>query len=152
LAARLADDRIDRIYSSDLQRAMETARTIAQPHGLEVVADPRLREFAFGAWEGLTWGEIVAERPHLHEAGWKKPHLYAPEGGETYDAVWTRVRSFYRELATQPLERVVVVTHAGVVHALLDVLEVPLDAGATIAVASITRVKIEGERVRVLPA
>ena len=46
------------LYASDLQRAWETAQAIATPHALHVHAEPRLREMAFGRWEGLTYDEI----------------------------------------------------------------------------------------------
>jgi broad specificity phosphatase PhoE len=59
----LRDEPIETIYTSDLNRAAQTARHIAAPHNRVVVPDARLREFAFGQWEGLTWDEIVARFP-----------------------------------------------------------------------------------------
>jgi broad specificity phosphatase PhoE len=143
----LRDEPIDRIYTSDLLRARETAQAIAAPHGLEPVEDARLREFAFGAWEGLTWAEILAERPHLSEANWHHAQLYAPEGGENFDAVCARVRAFCEDLDEHALRHVVAVTHAGTLHAMLDVLKLP-ESRQTIPVnfqpASITRVRSNG--------
>jgi alpha-ribazole phosphatase len=150
VASSLAEEKIDVIYSSDLSRALETARTIALPHDLEVVSDARLREFHFGEWEGLTWPEIMATRPHLQESAWKKAHLYAPEGGETYDAVWARVRAFYRDLLATAPEHAIVVSHAGVLHAMLDVAELSGEV-ASFAPASITRIVIDSGRARVHP-
>ena len=43
-----------------MKRALDTARIIAEPHGLDVQALPQLREINFGAWEGLTFQEIEA--------------------------------------------------------------------------------------------
>ena len=83
LAGRLRDEHFDAIYASDLIRAVETAAIVAEPHGLEVRRDPRLREFDFGEWEGLTWDEIVATRPHLRERALTSASLYSPDGGET---------------------------------------------------------------------
>jgi broad specificity phosphatase PhoE len=144
LAARLREERFERIYTSDLLRARETANAIAAPHRLEPIADARLREFAFGAWEGLTWAEILAERPHLSEANWHHAQLYAPEGGEDFDAVCARVRDFYADLAAQNLRNAVAVTHAGTLHALLSVLGLPESKQAVpvnFFPASITRVR-----------
>jgi broad specificity phosphatase PhoE len=143
LAARLRDESFERVYTSDLQRARETANAIAAPHGLEPIADARLREFAFGAWEGLTWAEILAERPHLSEANWHHAQLYAPEGGENFDAVCARVRSFCDDLVAQGVRTAVAVTHAGTLHALLSVLGLPESKQAVpvnFFPASITRV------------
>jgi broad specificity phosphatase PhoE len=52
LAAQITN--VDAIYSSDTERAHETAVIVAERHGLQVEADPRLREVNFGLWEGLT--------------------------------------------------------------------------------------------------
>jgi broad specificity phosphatase PhoE len=49
---------VDAVYSSDTERAYETAQIVAEPRGLEVRTDARLREVNFGLWEGLTRGEI----------------------------------------------------------------------------------------------
>jgi alpha-ribazole phosphatase len=108
-----------------LLRARETANAIAAPHAMEPIPDARLREFAFGAWEGLTWAEILAERPHLSEANWHHAQLYAPEGGENFAAVCARVRSFCDDLEMQGVRKAVAVTHAGTLHALLSVLDLP---------------------------
>ena len=58
LAQRLMAETLHMLYASDLLRAWETARAIAVPHALHVHAEPRLREMAFGRWEGLTYAEI----------------------------------------------------------------------------------------------
>jgi len=146
LAARLREERFERIYTSDLLRARQTAAAIAKPHGLQPIADGRLREFAFGAWEGLTWAEILAERPHLNVANWHHAQHYAPEGGENFDAVCDRVRSFCDDLAALGIRRAVAVTHAGTLHALLSVLDLPESKQAVpvnFFPASITRVVAE---------
>lgn len=139
----MREERFERIYTSDLLRARETASTIAAALGREPILDARLREFAFGAWEGLTWAEILAERPHLSEANWHHAQLYAPEGGEDFNAVCARVRSFCDELERQDVRTAIAVTHAGTLHALLSVLDLP-ESRQKIPVnffpASITRV------------
>jgi broad specificity phosphatase PhoE len=130
-----------------LLRARETASAIAIPHGLDPIPDARLREFAFGAWEGLTWAEILAERPHLSEANWHHAQLYAPEGGENFDAVCARVRSFCDDLEMQGVRTAAAVTHAGTLHALLRVLDLTESRQAVpvnFFPASITRVFKDG--------
>ena len=56
----LADEAIDHIYSSDLQRASATADQLARLVDLPVRLDPRLRETDGGTWEGRTSREIAA--------------------------------------------------------------------------------------------
>jgi len=116
IAHRLRSESFDRIYASDLSRARTTAETIAASHGIPVIPDPRLREFAFGEWEGLTWLEIAERNPELNDA----PDIiaaYAPPGGETIADVIARWRSFHADLLRAGNARVLVVTHAGMLHA-----------------------------------
>ncbi|MBV8148120.1 MAG: histidine phosphatase family protein [Candidatus Eremiobacteraeota bacterium] len=150
LARRLAQEQPDRIYSSDLQRALKTAELIAAPHGLRVNADARLREFAFGSWEGLTWPEILALTPGLGANAWRDPSRYEPPGGERFEDVCARIASFYNDLARAGVGRAIVVTHAGVLHATLRVLQLMrgdtmggADVDLHFRPAGITRVAIE---------
>ena len=53
-----ANEQIDVAYSSDLSRAMETARPTAEAFGLSVIPDKGLREIFSGKWEGITFAEI----------------------------------------------------------------------------------------------
>src|SRR5215472_5236918 len=61
LARRLQEEKISTIYSSDLSRARDTAEIIAsrRTQAVPVKASPAWREIDFGAWEGLTYGEIA---------------------------------------------------------------------------------------------
>jgi broad specificity phosphatase PhoE len=81
-----------------------------------VQIDARLREFRFGDWEGLTWAEITARNPELLEAT-DIIAAYKPPGGETIADVIDRWSSFQADLARENYERVLVVTHAGMLHA-----------------------------------
>lgn len=145
LARALEGARFERIYASDLSRAYATARAIARPHALEVVGDIRLREFDFGAWEGLTWEQIVATQPHLRAAGKTAARQFAPERGERFETVCARVAAFLSELRTVPVRRVAIVTHAGILHALAQELGIEPEPGSipfTFRPASISRVSL----------
>jgi broad specificity phosphatase PhoE len=149
LALALRDEPLMLAIASDLQRALETARVIAEPHGLSVTTDARLREFDFGLWEGLTWSEIVARFPELATNPPTAARNYAPPGGEAFDAVEARVSAFLKDLRALPADaRVLVVTHAGPLHAVFSVLTPEgLDSRrVAFANASITRIAVNGER------
>jgi probable phosphoglycerate mutase len=152
----LSGDRIEAIYSSDLSRAAETADVIAQPHGITVVRDPRLREFAFGEWEGLTWPEIVATRPHLREGSASVAARYAPDGGEAFEDVVARATAFLHDVSAQGVDRVAVVTHAGVLHALATALGLAQPnsnsgtPGLKFSPAGVTRITMERGRARLI--
>jgi ribonuclease H / adenosylcobalamin/alpha-ribazole phosphatase len=128
---------------------------VAAPHGLTVTQDARLREFAFGQWEGLTWDEILASRPQLRTASVTGAARYAPEGGETFDDVTQRVRSFFEDVRTRDRGHVVIVSHAGPLHAALAVLGAA-DAGdasahaVSFSPASLTRIAMEERGARLI--
>ncbi len=148
-------ERFDRAYASDLGRAIETAQAIAAGSNVEVVVDARLREFNFGLWEGLTWDEIVARWPQHADRGYTDARGYQPEGGEKFSDVQARVASFLDEVEHAGFGRVLVATHAGVLHAALAALAPRLSVyeralKIAFSPASITRVTMEGEQVRLI--
>jgi len=77
LARSLADHRIDAIYASDLSRAFETARIVAELRGVTVTARRDLREVDVGSWSGLTDEEIEARFPgaEYHDGESPEAHL-----------------------------------------------------------------------------
>lgn len=98
LADELADERLDAIYASDLERARETAEIVGERLGLPVVLDPDLREKDWGTWEGLT--PVERDRVELV--------------GESTAAHQERILLALARIAeTHPGERVLVVTHGG---------------------------------------
>jgi broad specificity phosphatase PhoE len=124
LAGLLAGERIDVAVSSDLARAVETARIVLGPRPVTLRLDPDWREMQFGAWEGLTWEQIRAANPHLDTAAHTSVKAYTPGGGETFAELCARIgRAVERVVAETPDDGVALVgTHAGPLHALLEVL------------------------------
>jgi broad specificity phosphatase PhoE len=146
----LEKERFDRAYSSPLRRALETARIILEPHALEPVVEPRLREFDFGAWEGLTWEEIKARFPSVRKHEITSAKAYAPEGGERFDDVVARAMSFIQELRGFDGARVLAVTHAGVLHAILEIFRNDASRRVSFVPASVSRFEMTGDRYRVV--
>jgi broad specificity phosphatase PhoE len=125
LAGRLRGTAFDAAVSSDLTRCVETARIILSFHpGTPLRLDPDFREMAFGEWEGLTWAQIVERNPKLALDGWSRPKTHAPPGGEPFEEVVRRAARAVAKIrdAMPDGGRVLVVTHAGVLHALLRVI------------------------------
>ena len=125
LAGRLRDTAFDAAVSSDLGRCVETARIILSFHPQTALRlDPDLREMAFGDWEGLTWAQIVERDPKLALDGWSRPKTHSPPGGELFDHVVRRAARAVAQIrdAMPAGGRVLMVTHAGVLHALLRVI------------------------------
>lgn len=117
LAAR---DPIHAVYSSDLQRARETARAIATATGAPLAAHPGLRERGFGLFEGKTYAEIEQTWPEESEH-WRQrtPDWQPPQGGESLLQVRERILQTLHELtAPHPGQQIVLVAHGGVMDQL----------------------------------
>lgn len=111
----LRDEGIDAIYSSDLQRAAQTADAIAQACGLTVTLDPTLRERHFGRFEGFTHDEIVARWPEEGRRWRQRDPAYGPDGGETLIDFYERTVGAARRLAlAHPGQTIALVAHGGV--------------------------------------
>lgn len=114
IAERLSKEEIHAIYSSDLIRARETAKQIALPHKLKVIANACWRELSFGDWEGLAYPEIQTKAPDeltLWESDFTR---YAPPHGETLTQLAERVLPAFDELRALHAEQtILIVSHGG---------------------------------------
>jgi alpha-ribazole phosphatase len=128
VAERLTGEKFDAIYTSDLKRAWQTARFIAEKVGLSVSAEPRLREMAFGVLEGLIWDEAEEKYPKMLKA-WLEDYNQPPDGGESLDAFSERILSCRDDLlAKHNAQRVLLVAHGGSLSELVRLsLDVPLE-------------------------
>lgn len=99
LARRLAPVRFDRIISSPLFRAQETAEIVGR--GSRVESDSRLREMDYGAWEGLTYAQIAARDDAFRREWELAPDRLACPGGESGEDLAARVRAFLVDLVAE---------------------------------------------------
>lgn len=98
----------DYIYSSDLSRALETARIIAMSKNLEVNIDQRLREMNCGLIEGTT----EQERVNKWGYGWSKLDL----GIESADAIISRAVNCLTEISARHADKkVLIVSHGAII-------------------------------------
>jgi alpha-ribazole phosphatase/probable phosphoglycerate mutase len=121
LARRLSKNKITAFYASDLQRAYETAKILAEPHGLPVETLDSLREMNFGAWEGLTMKEIWERCGDLAARWWGDPlNICVPEG-ETLQDLAFRVNKVINWITQRYMHRqeVVLVSHGGPIRIII---------------------------------
>ena len=119
-AEALREDAVHAVYSSDLQRARQTAEAICAGSGAPVHLDAGLRERAFGIFEGLTWAEI-ADRFPTESQRWRQRDLsFAAEGGgEALPEFFARCVGAVQHIAqAHPGETIVIVAHGGVMDCL----------------------------------
>ncbi len=118
-AQALQDEEIVAVYASDLSRAWQTAVEIARPHGIDVTAEPGLRERAFGLFEGRTFAEIDATMPAQARLWRTRDPEFTPEGGESLLTFRDRVTQVAARLAARhPGGLVLMVAHGGVMDVL----------------------------------
>lgn len=123
LSQRLADDRIDAVYASPLDRTMETAQIIASPHRLNPVGRDGLREISHGHWEGMTRQEVEAQFSEEYSAWESDPFTCAPEAGESGISVLARALPVIREIVVAHLDKnVVVVSHKATIRLIISSL------------------------------
>jgi alpha-ribazole phosphatase len=120
LRDRLAADKIDAVYASDLQRARRTAEIIIEGRPLPITACPELREISYGDVEGLEFAEIKTRYPDLAKQLSTSELDLAFPGGETFTAFVDRVVTFKERLTGHAAsDTVLVVAHGGPLRALL---------------------------------
>ena len=114
-------------------RAWQTAQADRRrPHGIEVNAEPGLRERAFGHFEGTHLRrDPTPNCPNRRDLWRTRDPGFAPEGGESLlDLPRTRDRHRGRLAARHPGEQVVLVAHGGVMDVLYRAATAPGTAGA----------------------
>lgn len=125
------------------------ARQTAAAAGLDATFDEDLREIDFGEWEGLRFAKIAEADPEAVDRWAKLDPEFRFPGGESLTEFDARVRRVAERLAAGPPRRVAVVTHGGVIRALVcHWLGLPPEAHLLLEVspASVTRVRLSGNR------
>lgn len=119
----LANTKFDRIYSSPLSRAYETACLFRGNQSVDIITDNRLRELCFGEYEGQSITELRTITNDTFRYFFEHPELYQPApSGETLEHLCERAASFLTEVI-EPLEptcnRIMIVAHGAINKALM---------------------------------
>lgn len=112
--------KVDRVYASDLKRAFETGKKVADLFGLEVISDPGCREIYGGRWEGVSVEELKEKYKGTYVDTWRGDISKAePDGGEAVAQLAERIYKHFTEIAEEnPGKTVVIATHATPVRAM----------------------------------
>lgn len=116
VAARIAADdglRPDRIVSSSLGRAAQTAAAIGAATGVAIEPDPRLIEIGQGEWEGRTHAELEIDDADRYRAWREAAGIRQPPGGEPISKATSRVAALVAELLAAQPGTTCLVSHGG---------------------------------------
>ncbi len=149
-ALKAANFHFDVLYTSDLQRAADTANAIVKLFGKPAVSDKELRERHFGVLQGLK----ISEAPQAHPKVWKV-HLardleHDLEGGESISQFASRIKNALERITQDhPGKTICLVSHGGVLDMIYRIItQQALSAQriASVPNASLNRIAHDGQR------
>lgn len=109
--------KFDLIYSSDLLRALNTAK-LSIGDG-DIIVDEGLREKHFGDLEGLKFSEIDNKYPEVVQAWKNSDYDYPIPNGESFKAFYDRIVETYEKIKNSDGNRIIIFAHSGVIQAIL---------------------------------
>ncbi len=145
VAERLVNEKIDLIFSSDLNRAFETAQIIGKNLNLEVNGFKELREIKFGVWEGLTTKEIEEKYMKEHILWMTEPHkLNLPEAERLID-LQERLLKIVNYLVKENVNKnILIVSHGTAIKTLiLGILGIDLSVYNRLSISNVSLSIIE---------
>ena len=120
LGKRINHLKFDKVFCSSSLRTRQTAQLVFPRSKLDIEYLDSLREIFLGPWEGKLYKDIESESPDSHEHFWKKPHLFALKGAESFYQLQQRaintIQSFSDEFERK---KIVVVSHGALIKTLL---------------------------------
>jgi broad specificity phosphatase PhoE len=120
VAAQLNAYDFDMTFSSPLKRALDTAKILAQRVNTDIRMSEALKEICYGEWEGTpkkalrsheAWERRVADKYNFDHPG-----EFREAPGESYAAIHGRVATFFDDLLSEEYNRVLIVSHLGVLR------------------------------------
>lgn len=119
----LMNTHFDKIYSSPLKRAYETATLIANGRDIPIIKNDLIRELSFGDWEGQNMSELLKDDTQKFKYFFKEPHLYrTTTNGETLEELCDRAATFMKtiiEPEAKECSRIMIVAHGAINKALM---------------------------------
>lgn len=123
LGERFKDIKVDEIYSSPLQRSVNTAKPIAQIKNLSIIENENFKEINFGEWEGLTVSEIYEKAGEDFVTFMKKPEEGTFPGDGSFANVTKRIAEGLEEVLDGKEDKnIVIVSHGGIVRLTISYL------------------------------
>ncbi|MDD5439771.1 MAG: histidine phosphatase family protein [Candidatus Omnitrophica bacterium] len=114
----LKHTRVDKIYSSDLKRAFNTARIVFGDVPIET--KKQLREMRLGRWEGMTYAMLMKKYGNIYRGWLEDPYAANIPSAETMSEFSGRIRKMFKKIVTKDKNKTVaIVTHGGPIGIIL---------------------------------
>ncbi len=128
LAERFPLKQLDAIYTSDLDRARETAECVGEKLDVPVYPEKAFRELSFGDWEGLTYQQITARWPEESNKLFIAPDELEIPHGETFQALQKRALEKINELCKKHVDQTIGIFAHGAINKtiLAGLMHIPL--------------------------
>lgn len=137
-ARSLARMNITSVYSSPVQRTMQTARIVAEHNSLDITPDDRLIEIDMGQFTDMRYDDLMARYGNVFQKFYQDDAELAGLGVETFSSVRARIREMVEWILERHRgENTVLVTHMDPIKAMLStVLEIPPDSMHRVVIAN----------------
>ncbi len=128
LSNRLKDVSFDFIYSSPLQRALDTTKLIRGDKDTEIRILDDLKEIEFGVWEGMEFNKVKEEYFEEFDIYLNRPHLYKPVDGESFEELYIRVGRALDLILSNEAENILLVSHGVIIKVLTSLIKgIPIE-------------------------
>jgi broad specificity phosphatase PhoE len=118
VSEKLKGLKIGALYSSPIQRALQTAGIVSEAIGIDPAMNDAFRELEMGPWEGMSEADIAKEYPKEWSIWNNKPAELKLEGRETLKELLSRVLAGIRSIKDSD-DNVVIVTHVAIIRVML---------------------------------
>ena len=120
LAEHTPFNAVDAVYSSDLVRAVMTAKILSDKFNLPIIRERGLRETNFGDWEGRFLSDLAKENPNGFSNFFTRPDKVQPPGGETFLQSQARIMNALDEIIADNEDRnIIVITHGAAIRLII---------------------------------
>lgn len=121
MAERIADVKIDVLYSSSLKRAIQTAEYISKVKKLPIIRTDKLKEINGGDWECVKFAELPEKFPESHDTWENRPHEHRMPNGESMVEFQSRLLEEVKSITMQNLgKNICIVTHGTAIKAMMS--------------------------------
>ncbi|MDO5725400.1 MAG: histidine phosphatase family protein [Tissierellia bacterium] len=122
LHEKLKPKRFDKVYSSDLNRAINTAKLVSGFSNEKIIKKRELREIELGKWQGMLFKDIKKEYPKLLDIYFNDSENYNPADSENFCDLYNRINKFLEEIKDLNDKNILIVTHGVTMIAILNII------------------------------